>query len=522
MLRVANPYLKRAQQNAVSKKTMGPQSQRRINLVQRTAQLKANNIGYTKRKGLQLTLTGDAAFDPNVNCPVCKAKRIGYPAPHRPHHQLCPNNRRTKGITSATTIESNKFSKKLEAHFSAPPQPHEKYSSRNNTAAAADAFFATRKRAPGAATEQTTKKKMKTSSTTTTTLTPEDLFKSFTQKMEDPTFVESNKSKGAPLAVLAVATAVGESVLHPNAPVKFGDVFDGLAMKVPDCFMANTNPEYHSVVGQTLLVVDWKRAFGLEVPCPTCNNPLQNDRTNWSKNKTLFPIFGLEGAPQWAIVMTMKCPCCKQRFNANDGAILCRLPAYAATAYPVEPKFAQSRNCHVSRTATDSFDLLMTTYANGDLCSRLLYNAVNQAYLSKISAYYSYHKCQREAEADNVLPYPAKDGWYVKYYPPLGSLTRDMFDSASRQQNPWGICDYMRWTREIQSVKCEGGMFAQDHTFDVLKNYYNKKGAMALWDVATDTGEIASAVLVYSVKTKDYAHAAEQLSRRQHFNPAAM
>jgi len=284
--------------------------------------------------------------------------------------------------------------------------------------------------------------------------------------------------------------------------------------------MANTNPEHHSVVAQTLLVLDWKRAFGLEAPCPTCNNPLQNDRTNWSKNKTLFPIFGLDGAPQWAIVMTMKCPCCKQRFNANDGAILCRLPAYAAAAYPVEPKFAQSRNCHVSKTATDSFDLLMTTYANGDLCSHLLYNAVNQAYLSKISAHCSYHKGQREPK--NVLPYPAKDGWYVKYYPPLGSLICNMFDSASRQQNPWGICDYMRWTREIQSVKCEGGMFAQDHTFDVLKNCYNKKGAMALWDVATDTGEIVSAVLVYSVKTKDYAHAAEQLSRRQHFNPAAM
>jgi len=63
---------------------------------------------------------------------------------------------------------------------------------------------------------------------------------------------------------------------------------------------------------------------------------------------------------------------------------------------------------------------------------------------------------------------------------------------------------------------------AQDHTFDVLHNYQKKLGAAALWDVATETGEIASAVLVPTTKTKHFAHAAQQLARRQRFQPKAM
>jgi len=53
-------------------------------------------------------------------------------------------------------------------------------------------------------------------------------------------------------------------------------------------------------------------------------------------------------------------------------------------------------------------------------------------------------------------------------------------------------------------------VFAQDHTHEVVKNYFNKKtlGVTALWDCANENGEIASAVLVSTTKTKDFAHAA--------------
>jgi len=46
-------------------------------------------------------------------------------------------------------------------------------------------------------------------------------------------------------------------------------------------------------------------------------------------------------------------------------------------------------------------------------------------------------------------------------------------------------------------------------------------GAVALWDVANESGEIASAVIVPSTKTIHFAHAAGQLARRHNFNPSA-
>ena len=88
--------------------------------------------------------------------------------------------------------------------------------------------------------------------------------------------------------------------------------------------------------------------------------------------------------------------------------------------------------------------------------------------------------------------------------------------------NRWGISDFERHTREIQDVKVEGGIFAQDHTFEPIKNYRKDLGAKAAWDVATQTGEIATVVLVKSTKTEDFSHAAQQLLKREHFNPQVM
>jgi len=62
---------------------------------------------------------------------------------------------------------------------------------------------------------------------------------------------------------------------------------------------------------------------------------------------------------------------------------------YARQAYPVETKHALNKNLHIGRSATDVMDLLMTTYGNGDLCSRLLFNAINRSYIHKLEDYYS-------------------------------------------------------------------------------------------------------------------------------------
>jgi len=47
-------------------------------------------------------------------------------------------------------------------------------------------------------------------------------------------------------------------------------------------------------------------------------------------------------------------------------------------------------------------------------------------------------------------------------------------------------------------------------------------GAKAAWDVATETGEIASVVLVPSTKTEEFAHAAQSLMKHPNFKGKIM
>ena len=62
---------------------------------------------------------------------------------------------------------------------------------------------------------------------------------------------------------------------------------------------------------------------------------------------------------------------------------------------------------------------------------------------------------------------------------------------------PYNVSDNDRFKREIQA----GGIkqsFAQDHTFEVIKNYQSTVRAKAVWDVSNELGEICTIVLVPS------------------------
>jgi len=303
----------------------------------------------------------------------------------------------------------------------------------------------------------------------------------------------------------------------------FDCYFNGLTVVVPASVDATNEPHCHSVVGQQLLLVDWKRAFGMDVPCPdsTCNGMLANDRTNCSKNKTLFPVFGLSGAPSWCMVMRMTCLCCKRQFNSNDSAVLLSMPQCMSNFYPVEPKCALTNHSfHLERNATEAIDSLMLTHANGELCSRLLHNATNRSFVERIASCCSCHRANHKPGM-TVKDHIEKDGTYVRQHPPLGDTIRDMCDESNGSNNRWGISEHNRHAREIQSVKCTG-VFAQDHTFEVCKNCQKGLGAKAAWDVATSTGEIATAACAPSTKTIHFSHAVRSLSRREGFKPKVM
>jgi len=119
---------------------MGPQSQKRLTLNERTHQLQSNSHRKKLKAGDKQTLFGDRAFDPNKDCAKCKA-RLGERDLHRGHHPLCWNNRRTKGVISAAALESIQEEKRLKTHFSAPLADKDKFSSRHTTKEAQEAFF---------------------------------------------------------------------------------------------------------------------------------------------------------------------------------------------------------------------------------------------------------------------------------------------------------------------------------------------------------------------------------------------
>jgi len=202
--------------------------------------------------------------------------------------------------------------------------------------------------------------------------------------------------------------------------------------------------------------------------------------------------------------------------------MLCRFPAHVRSSHPAETKCAlDNKNCHISQSVTHVFDLLMPTHGNGDLCSKPLCNAINWSHMKRAQNCCSFCKAAGRKE-----PPPAcveKDCACVAACPPLGDGIRDACDVASSSNNaPWMISDHDWHARETQGVACDL-IFAQDHAFEVTKNCFQNKqiGAAALWDVSTEAGEIASAVLVPSTKTAACAHAATQMSRRPSFNPSA-
>jgi hypothetical protein len=332
-------------------------------------------------------------------------------------------------------------------------------------------------------------------------------------------FVRQHQSKSAPIAMTAFAFVVNEKIVLSRTE-RMADYFYGLTIVVPPTGDEVNSPEYHSIERQRLLWVDWKRTFNLDIKCPDtrCCGTLQSRRHKFSKNQTLFPIFGLDGPPAWCVIMILQCNKCKRTFDSNQSEVLCQLPEYAANAYPVEHKYALAdHSCRINTTATQVFESLMVTYGNGELCSRLTYNSINRDYLQRLKCYLIAPK--KGAKSLYVL----KDGGFISQYPPTGETIREMYDKACASPwNPWRVSNYMRHTREIQSVQCKDGVFAQDHTFEVVKNYQKTLGGKAVWDVATETGEIAPAVVVPSTKTQDFAHAAIQLSQRPHFSPKAL
>jgi len=360
---------------------MGRQSQQRVSNTKRAFLLASTNSFPRKKAkgGDQLTLLGKVVFDSQRDCKVCIAQSIQktfspHSVPERAHHELCVRNTVTRGIGPVTSqlLERQAEEKRPSALCNTQLKPSEKASGKCLTKEATKSFFL-----PRTATMTTPTNKVNTV-VSPTIAKPMNLSKAASTMTGDADFEKKHKNKGAPLAMTALATNIMGRLNDKEGNTFFTNNFDGLTFTVPPC-EGNNNPQCHSMIGQKLLLVDWIKQ-GASVPCPSdqCCGFLQNKRSNFSKNQTLFPVFGFR-APRWCMVKRMDCNKCRRGFDPNEGRVLLMLPACMAAKCPAETKFAlPNKNCHLHRTATEVFDSVMLTCGNGELCSRILCDSIDR------------------------------------------------------------------------------------------------------------------------------------------------
>ena len=163
---------------------MGPQSQRRLTLKERTHQLAGNN--RRKERGGQLTLTGERAFDPIVDCKPCKQFHWLGTKSHKRHHELCTRVKRKRNV-GITPAQQKKMEKELRDSYRAKHLTQENVDRLFDTATYRKAAPA----APAMVTEiPTEKRSARPSSNVLTkespsTSTPEALFDGISLKVND-------------------------------------------------------------------------------------------------------------------------------------------------------------------------------------------------------------------------------------------------------------------------------------------------------------------------------------------------
>jgi len=71
----------------------------------------------------------------------------------------------------------------------------------------------------------------------------------------------------------------------------------------------NPDPNYHSIQGSTIYYIDWSMSHpNVDLYCPKCKSrSLQHTRTNFKKNRNLFPIWNIDGTIEWCCVMKYEC-----------------------------------------------------------------------------------------------------------------------------------------------------------------------------------------------------------------------
>ena len=278
-------------------------------------------------------------------------------------------------------------------------------------------------------------------------------------------------------------------------------------------------PEYTVLEGTKIFFLDWLDMYPhIKFPSPCCNSSWTHERSNYSKNKKLFPIYNADGTVMWGSVKRYRCVTCDVIFHANDQRLLLSLPADIRSKYPVEPNYAinygDGGGFHLSIAASDELDFIMKTYGNGEFFSKKLFQMAGRQYLRLLERYISRAKPGQD--------FPSDFKKWLHRLPPSGNTLRDLYYSSQNSTMVYGVSHLQRYQIELQSVgatnPADSITICTDHTFAVVKNYYNRM--KACFTLKISTGETAAAYLVESTSIAEVMHGLAQLVKKRNFSPA--
>jgi hypothetical protein len=313
-----------------------------------------------------------------------------------------------------------------------------------------------------------------------------------------------------------------------------------ISLKIPNACrtdMQLPDPNYHSVEGAELFFARWEFAAPkLKIPCPKhdcVGSELVAGRIDLSKASAYTRIVEPNNMHRYSIASYYTCNTCGESYHGNDGRVLAALPAYLQRAYPVDPRYAcshRSTKCQFHINATRQFEFLSVPHVPSTAYIRSIYVSYGQQYEDYQRAYWSHVLQCRLAgclTTEQPHPYPS----FLEFcggklaLPGPDRLLEEMEAAFRSTLVPYGISDYDRCNREIQSVECHVAL-TTDHHFAAMANY-NKRTLQAgpngcFWTTMTETGEVPCIAMVPSTATSDIAHAAQQLSQRRNFQPLGL
>ena len=405
-----NPYLCR-QMSQGSRNTnnsfvaMGGQSQVRNGSIKSCLKRGGMRFKYPK-PGQRSIIPGERPFTSIIDCIVCKAQHYNKYAgayakirvPKRAHHVKCFKNTKTKGLSERTVQVEVEAARNIATNNGPIANLGRPGTTAQEKWAALYPIRAAEPLQESNDIPSKTKNNQGNKDDTYVSYTPlatelrrvlDDNINLLTKDQE----LATPESSRAPNAVVCLIKYILESFQHNKtkgaerlpATVHFKQQFTNyrrffrpgevvFTFPLEEGNDLEVNPFYHSLEGTSIFVIDWMLSHEVLIECPNCHDSkLHHDRTSFSHNGTLFPVMMKSGSIMWGVVMWYQCPKCAARFAGNVGAILSSLAPRIHQAYPVEPRYA-SGGFHLHCDVTDDIDMIMKTYGNGDLVSRMLMN----------------------------------------------------------------------------------------------------------------------------------------------------